>query len=91
MNLHQLHYECATNIGLCQSNMTFMYNYTGVDYHWMRDLLSKMGLPVPDGIEDIWRGENERRMARLKKQKSETAKTARAKRKQKRLQESKER
>lgn len=91
VNLHQMHYEFITNVGLCQSDMTFMFKTNGKAYHWMRELLTLMKLPIPDGIEDIWSHENEQRMRGLVKQQTKAAKTARAKRKQKRLQESKER
>ncbi|KXJ07142.1 hypothetical protein AC249_AIPGENE6000 [Exaiptasia diaphana] len=91
VNLQQKHYEFITNIGLCQSNMTFMYNTAGKEYHWMRSVLSLMKLPVPDGIQDVWTGENTRRIKALEKQKTEKAKRARVMRKQSRLKESRER
>ena len=91
VNLHQVHYEFSTNCGLCQSNMTFMYLEEGLEYHWMRELLSFMGLPIPDGLDEIWSKENEQRMKVLRQKQSATAKTARAKLKQKRSQERKKR
>lgn len=91
VNLHQLHYEFITNIGLCQSNMTFMYKVAGNTYHWMRELYTLLRLPIPDGIEEIWAGENERRMKALLKKRTTVVKSARAKQKQKRLQESEQR
>ena len=70
--------------------MTFMFKNEGVNYHWMRELLQLMDLPIPDGIEDIWKKENQQRMNRLEKQKTREAKGARATRKS-RAQESKKR
>ena len=75
VNLHQLQYEIFfTNVGLCQSNMTFMHKAVGPEYHWLQELLQLMGLPVPDGIQDIWTAENQRRMLALQKQKTKEAK-----------------
>lgn len=91
INLHQLHYEFSTNCGLCQSNMSFMYREVGAGYHWMHELLLSLGLPIPDGIEEIWYKENERRMKALQRKQSDQAKTARAHLKQKRCQERKKR
>ena len=91
LNLHQMHYKFATNCGLCQSNMTFMYHEEGPRYHWMKELLELTGLPLPENIEEIWELENQHRMATLQKQRTNEAKTARAKWKQKRSQESKRR
>lgn len=81
VNLHQLHYEFITNVGLCQSNMTYMYKTIGPQYHWMRPLLAQMGLPIPDGIEDVWEGENRQRMTALEKKRTEKAKRDRVRRK----------
>lgn len=91
VNLHKLHYEFITNIGLCQSNMTFMYKAAGASYHWMRELYCTMSLPIPDGLEEIWKQENQIRMKGLTRQKSAQSKLSRVKNKQKRLQESKQR
>ena len=32
-NLHQMNYEVSTNMGLCQSNMTYLINCKGSTYH----------------------------------------------------------
>ncbi|KXJ07318.1 hypothetical protein AC249_AIPGENE6662 [Exaiptasia diaphana] len=71
--------------------MTFMYKDAGSNYHWMRELFDSMRLPIPDGIEEIWMAENNRRMKALQKKKTTEAKSARAKQKQRRLQESEQR
>ena len=91
INLHQLHYEFITNVGLCQSNMTFMFKFAGEGYHWMQELYSLLHLPIPDGLEEILRSENKGRMKRVIKKKTDKAKSARAKMKQKRMQESQKR
>ncbi|KXJ10076.1 hypothetical protein AC249_AIPGENE24887 [Exaiptasia diaphana] len=88
VNLHQLHYELITNVGLCQSNMTFMFKYCGKNYHWVRELYTLMHLPIPDGLDTILTHENEKRMKILTKKQTDKVKTQRAKAKQKRQQES---
>lgn len=59
VSLHKIHYEFITNVELCQSNMTFMYKHEGSEFHWMRELYSLLHLPIPEGIEEIWKAENE--------------------------------
>ncbi|KAL9977739.1 hypothetical protein ACROYT_G015178 [Oculina patagonica] len=54
-------------------------------------VLSLMSLPIPDGVDEIWRRENEQRMKVLTKQQSAAVKTGRAKMKQKRSHERKKR
>ena len=74
--LHQLHYEFSTNLGLCQSNMTFLVKRKGSSYHWARDLFAKMGLPEVDGLYDIVTKENVERMRRLERENGQGKKTA---------------
>lgn len=52
VNLHQLHYELSTNIGLLQSNMSWFYKNYGPDYHWELALYDAMGLPVIDVLKE---------------------------------------
>lgn len=52
LNLHQLHYEVSTNIGLLQSNMSWFFTNYGNDYHWALELYADMGLPMIDGLKD---------------------------------------
>ena len=76
VNLHQLHYEFSTNLGLCQSHMTFLGKFKGSSYHWARDLFAKMGLPEVEGLDDIVTKENVERMRRLERQKRTSKKPA---------------
>ena len=76
VNLHQLHYEFSTNLGLCQSHMTFLGKCKGSSYHWARDLFAKMGLPEVEGLDDIVTKENVERMRRLEMQKRTSKKPA---------------
>ena len=52
VNLHQLHYEVSTNIGLLQGNMSWSYRNHGPDYHWEMELYDAMGLPMVHGLRD---------------------------------------
>ena len=90
-NLHQLHYEFSTNLGLCQGNMTYLIKRKGPTYHWVRDLFFRMGLPEVDGIDEIMRKENQERMKRLERQKTDRVKKQRVTFKQVRQQEQKKR
>ena len=90
-NLHQLHYEFSTNLGLCQSNMTYLVERKGPTYHLVRDLFLRIGLPEVDGVDDIMRRENEERMKRLERQKTERVKKQRVTFKQKCQEEQKKR
>ena len=52
-NLHRVHYQTATNLGLMQSDMTYLYSRRGSSYHWVLDLYRRMGLPELDGIQEF--------------------------------------
>ena len=52
-NLHRMHYQTSTNLGLIQSSMTFLYGKRGNDYHWVLDLYARMGLPEFDGLREF--------------------------------------
>ena len=72
-NLHQLHHEFSTDLGLCQSNVTYLVKCNGPLYHLARDLF-KMGLPEVNGLDDITTKENLQRMRRLvERQKTDKA------------------
>lgn len=36
--LHRLHYQTSTNLGLVQSSMTYLYAKRGSNYHWVLEL-----------------------------------------------------
>ncbi len=90
-NLHQLHYEFSTNLGLCQSNMSFLVKRKGPTYHWARELFARMCLPEVDGLDDILARENAERTRRLERHKANKVKKQRVTFKQKRQQEQKKR
>lgn len=71
--------------------MTYLVKCKGPTYPWVRDLFLRMGLLEVDGVDDIIRRENEERMKRLERQKTERVKKQRVTFKQKRQQEQKKR
>lgn len=52
-NLHRMHYQASTNLRLIQSNMTYLFEKRGSEYHWATDLYERMGLPQLEGIKEI--------------------------------------
>ena len=67
LHLHRLHYITSTNMGLCQSNMTWLISKKGTQYHWLLDLFSRLQLPLFDGMEEALKNVNEDRTKKLKK------------------------
>lgn len=67
--LARLHYILSTNLGLLQSNLTYMYHKRGVGYHWLSDLFRRLKLPVLSGMEKLLTIGNEKRIKKLNKQK----------------------
>ena len=67
MNLERLHYTVSTNLGLIQSNMTWLNNERrrGTQYHWLLDLFGRLNLPIFDGLKETLSKDNERRMAHI--------------------------
>ena len=52
LHLERLHYEVSTNLGLLQSNMTYLYDKRGPDYHWIPVLYNRLKLPLYDGLQE---------------------------------------
>ena len=52
-HLHRLHYQASTNLGLIQSNMTYLFEKRGSGHHWVIDLYKRMGLPLLENMEEI--------------------------------------
>ena len=63
--LDRLHYELSTNLGLLQSNMTYIYKKLGPKYHWISDLYQRLKLPMYDGLEEVLEATNRNRKTRL--------------------------
>lgn len=87
INLHKEHYEASTNLGLIQANMTWCYKRKGPQYHWVIELYSRMGLPILDGIREMCEADNENRMKRLERKKTEAGKRKRVQHKINRTEE----
>ena len=49
--LERLHYVLSTELALLQSDMTYMYQKRGPQYHWVVELFEHLKLPVFDGIQ----------------------------------------
>ena len=70
----RLHYHVSTNLGLLQSNMTYMNCVCGMGYHWLPDLFQRMGLPLLHGVEAMLKQANVKRFEMLEHSKTEAAK-----------------
>ena len=77
IHLDRLHYVVSTELALLQSNMTYMYNKRGPQYHWVIELFRRLKLPVFDGVHRALAEFNEQRMQVLKLQQTEKCKKRR--------------
>ena len=91
IHLERLHYETATNLGLLQSNMTYMYSKHGPSYHWVPELFRRLGLPIFEGLQEQLEALNRRRKAELDLAKTEVAKRRRIQLKKERVLDSQRR
>ena len=80
LHLHRLHYITSTNLGLCQSNMTWLTGKRGIQYHWLLDLFHRLRLPLFDGMEEALKKANEERAKKLEKIKTDEYKKMKRKR-----------
>ena len=67
----------STNLGLLQSNLSYMNEKHGVKYHWLIDLFKRLKLPIFDGMKEGLEKANRDRMHRLAFKKTERAKKRR--------------
>ena len=92
LQLSRLHYHLSTNLGLIQSNMTWLYKKRGPKYHWLTDLFKRMELPILSGVSEVLQNVNVKRMKLLQYYKRPDVKLNRKKWKVKRrVQEKRER
>ena len=75
--LVRLHYVVSTELALLQSNMTYMYEKRGPQYHWVVELFRRLELPVFDGVYAALEAFNRRRKIRLDYQKTDKYKQRR--------------
>ena len=91
IHLERLHYETSTNLGLLQSNMTYMYSKHGPSYHWVPELFRRLGLPVFEGLQEQLEALNKQRIAELDLAKTEAVKKRRIQLKRERVLDSQRR
>ena len=77
ISLSRVHYMVSTNLGLLQSNLSYMIEKHGVKYHWLLDLFTRLKLPIFDGMKEGLEKANRDRMHRLAFKKTERAKKRR--------------
>ena len=71
-NIKRVHYHASTNLGLLESNLTFMHKMKGVQYHWLPELYEELGVPDFDGVKAYYKMKNRgREKLRLKRQTTE--------------------
>ena len=93
INLERLHYETSTNLGLLQSNMTYMHSKHGPSYHWVPEfeLFRRLGLTVFEGLQEQLEALNRKIKAGLDLAKTEAAKRRRIQLKRERVLDSQRR
>ena len=89
--LQRIHYVVSTNMGLLQSNMTWLTTKKGMSYHWLLDLFERLKLPTFDGMAEGLKKANEIRDKNLTKKQSDLAKEKQTNWKKARAQEHQER
>lgn len=77
INLERLHYVVSTELALLQSNMTYLYEKRGPQYHWVIELFRLLKLPVFDGIHAALEAFNEQRKVELDCKKTDRCKRRR--------------
>ena len=77
LSLSRVHYMVSTNLGLLQSNLSYMIEKHGVKYHWLLDLFKRLKLPIFDGMKEGLEKANRDRLHRLAFKKTERAKKRR--------------
>ena len=77
IHLEQLHYVISTELALLQSNMTYMYEKRGQQYHWVVELFRRLKLPVFDGVQTALERFNKQRKLALDHQKTDKCKRRR--------------
>ena len=77
VSLEALHYQLSTNLGLLQSNLTYMHEKLGMDYHWIPDLYKRMKLPVFDGVQEALKRYSVYRKMKLDEYKTDKCKIRR--------------
>ena len=87
LNLQRLHYNVSTDLALMQSNMTWLFQKKGPQYHCLLDLFERMGLPILAGMPEALKLSNHERASKLKRSKTKEAKMKRSQSKSKHREE----
>jgi len=58
--------------------MTYITSIRGLNYHWLQELLQRMGLPMLDGVEAVLKQANVKRFESLERRKGEAEKKKRS-------------
>ena len=77
IHLERLHYTLSTELALLQSNMTYLYQKRGPQYHWVVELFRRLKLPVYDDVHRALEDFNELRMKQLEYAKTDKSKKRR--------------
>ena len=67
----------STELALLQSNMTYMYQKRGPQYHWVVELFERLKLPVFEGVQAALEAFNEQRKLSLDHEKTDSSKRRR--------------
>ena len=51
----------STELALLQSNMTYLYEKRGPQYHWVVELFKRLRLPIFDGVQAALEAFSEKR------------------------------
>ena len=73
-NLQRLHYEVSTNLALLQSNVNYMNEMCGMNYHWLSDLYQRLSIPLFEGMEGVLKQLNKKRIKESELGKTEASK-----------------
>ena len=76
-HMERLHYIVSTNLGLLQSNMTYMFKEKGPGYHWILELFNRLNLPLFDGMKEAVVMANTDCMKKIEKSREKQTKTER--------------
>ena len=74
IDLERLHYVVSTELALLQSNMTYLNEKRGPQYHWVIELFRLLKLPVFDGVHAVLETFNEQRKTELDCKKTDRCK-----------------
>ena len=81
----------STNLGLLQVNIKWALTKYGSEYHWVKEVYSRLNLPLYPGIVEALEQANQSRLKTIERTASKQYKSYRVSRKQARVLEEEER